>query len=116
VHGLNGIWGTLSLGLFASGQYGVTGVVAPDHSAPLTGLLYGGGTQVLQAQAIGSAIVTAATFGVSMVIMLAINATGHLRVSKEGELRGLDVFEHGISAYPEYVITQAGTPEGAHRG
>ena len=45
VHGLNGIWGTLSLGLFASGQYesDLTGVIAPDHSAPLTGLLYGGG-------------------------------------------------------------------------
>jgi len=112
VHGLNGIWGTLSLGLFASGQYGVTGVVSPDHSAPLTGLFYGGGTQVLEAQAVGSAIVTAATFGVSMVVMLAINATGHLRVSKEGELHGLDLYEHGISAYPEFVITSAGSPMG----
>ncbi len=112
VHGLNGIWGTLSLGLFASGQYGATGVVAPDHSAPLTGLLYGGGTQVLQAQAIGSAIVTAATFGVALVVMYLINAAGHLRVSKEGELHGLDLFEHGISAYPEYVITSAGSPQG----
>ena len=55
VHGICGIWGTLSLGLFACGQYGATGPLAPDNSAPLTGLFYGGGTQVLMAQAIGSA-------------------------------------------------------------
>src|ERR1051326_1549073 len=54
VHGLNGIWGTLSLGLFAAGTYGATGAFAPDNSAPLTGLFYGGGTQLLVAQAIGS--------------------------------------------------------------
>src|SRR5678816_3114156 len=58
VHGLNGIWGTLSLGLFACGKYGLTGPVAADNSAPLTGLFYGGGTTVLIAQAIGSLIIT----------------------------------------------------------
>jgi len=41
---------------------------------------------------------------VAMVVMYAVNATGTLRVSKEGELYGLDLHEHGISAYPEYVI------------
>ena len=45
VHGMCGIWGTLSLGLFASGQYGATGPLAPDNSAPLKGLFYGGGSQ-----------------------------------------------------------------------
>ena len=44
VHGFCGIWGTLSLGLFASGQYGATGPFAADNSAPLKGLFYGGGT------------------------------------------------------------------------
>ena len=112
VHGMNGIWGTLSLGLVASGQYGATGVTAPDHSAPLTGFFYGGGTQVLIAQAIGSAIVTAATFGVAYVVMFVINAAGHLRVSKEGELYGLDLYEHGISAYPEYQIASWASPGG----
>src|SRR5215831_10367551 len=62
VHGICGIWGTLSLGLFACGQYGATGPMAPDNSAPLTGLFYGGGLQVLEAQAIGSLIITSATF------------------------------------------------------
>src|SRR6185436_8394275 len=65
VHGLCGIWGTLSLGLFACGKYGATGPIAPDNSAPLTGLFYGGGTTVLIAQAIGSVIITATTFAVS---------------------------------------------------
>src|SRR3954471_2955230 len=63
VHGICGIWGTVSLGLFACGQYGATGPIAPDNSAPLKGLLYGGGIQLLKAQLIGSACVTLATFG-----------------------------------------------------
>src|SRR5689334_2718445 len=72
VHGFCGIWGTLSLGLFACGQYGATGTIAADNSAPLTGLFYGGGFTVLTAQAIGSLIVTTATFGVAMVLMVAV--------------------------------------------
>src|SRR5205823_2956284 len=66
VHGICGIWGTLSLGLFACGQYGATGPLAPDNSAPLTGLFYGGGFTVLIAQMIGSLMVTTATLGVSL--------------------------------------------------
>jgi Amt family ammonium transporter len=112
VHGLCGIWGTLSLGLFAVGKYGASGPFAPDNSAPLKGLFYGGGTQLLIAQAIGSGITTIATFGVAMVVMLAVNATGLLRLDAEGETYGMDLTEHGIPAYPEYVITAAGTPKG----
>ena len=112
VHGFCGIWGTLSLGLFASGKFGLTGPAAADHSAPLAGLFYGGGTKVLVAQAVGSGIVTLATFTVAFIIMFLINAVGQLRVSTEGELHGLDLHEHGISAYPEYVITAAGSPSG----
>jgi Amt family ammonium transporter len=44
--------------------------------------------------------------------MYAVNAMGWLRVSEEGELYGLDLHEHGISAYPEYVITAIGSPKG----
>jgi Amt family ammonium transporter len=113
VHGVCGIWGTLSLGLFACGKYGATGPIAPDNSAALKGLFYGGGTQVLMAQAIGSATITLATFAVAMAVMLAVNATGLLRVSEEGEAYGLDLHEHGISAYPEYVISALGTPGGS---
>jgi ammonium transporter, Amt family len=112
VHGICGIWGTLSLGLFACGSYGATGPISPDNSAPLKGLFYGGGTTLLKAQCIGSFLMTTATFGVSLILMYAVNAMGLLRVSKEGELHGLDLHEHGISAYPEYVITTLGSPEG----
>jgi Amt family ammonium transporter len=112
VHGICGIWGTLSLGLFACGRYGVSGPTGPDNSAPLRGLFYGGGLQVLKAQFIGSAVVTLATFGVAMAVMYLVNATGLLRVSEEGELYGLDLHEHGISAYPEYVISSIGAPSG----
>jgi ammonium transporter, Amt family len=113
VHGICGIWGTLSLGLFACGKYGAAGAVGADNSAPLTGLLYGGGAQVLVAQLVGSAIVTVVTFGVAMALMSAVNALGVLRVSPEGELYGLDLHEHGISAYPEYVISSLVSPAGA---
>jgi ammonium transporter, Amt family len=108
VHGICGIWGTLSLGFFACGKYGASGPLAPDNSAPVTGLFYGGGMSVLIAQAIGSAIVTISTFAVSLAVMYAVNAMGLLRVSREGELEGLDIHEHGISAYPEYVIQSTG--------
>ncbi|WP_228370697.1 ammonium transporter [Candidatus Korobacter versatilis] len=113
VHGLCGIWGTLSLGLFACGKYGSTGPLAPDNSAALKGLFYGGGFQLLTAQAIGSAIITFATFGVALALMYAVNATGTLRVSEEGELYGIDLHEHGIPAYPEYVISALASPSGA---
>lgn len=113
VHGICGIWGTLSLGLFAAGQYGATGPLGPDNSAPLKGLFYGGGTALLKAQFVGSAIVTVSTFAVAMAVMYAVHAMGMLRVSREGELHGLDLHEHGISAYPEYVITALGMPTGA---
>jgi len=45
-----------------------------------------------------------------MVMFYALNAIGILRISREGELEGLDLHEHGISAYPEYVISSIVTP------
>ncbi len=67
---------------------------------------------MLVSQIIGSACITAATFGISLVVMYAVNAMGILRVSEEGELFGLDLYEHGISAYPEYVLSSLGAPSG----
>ena len=112
VHGACGIWGTLSLGLFASGEYsaagsspfGVPSIVAKSPDA-LTGLFYGGGIKVLEAQFIGSLIVCTATFASAMAMFAALNAIGMLRVSKEGELMGLDLDQHGISAYPGAELT-----------
>jgi hypothetical protein len=47
-----------------------------------------------------------------MVVMLAVNATGLLRLPKEAELYGMDLHEHGISAYPEYEISPFASPNG----
>ena len=113
VHGFAGIWGTLSLGLFATGEFGATGAFGADNSAPLKGLFYGGGFQVLTAQFLGSAIITLSTFAVAMGLMAAVSAVGLLRVSKEGEMEGLDIHEHGIAAYPEYALQTPGTPQGS---
>jgi Amt family ammonium transporter len=103
VHGANGVWGTLSLGLFACGKYGAPGPMGADDSAGsvVTGLFYGGGSGVLISQLIGNVAIAVATFAVSMVLMYAVKLTGTLRVSKEGELEGIDLHEHGGSAYPE---------------
>ena len=67
------------------------------------GLFYGGGTDQLVAQIIGNAASAIGVFIVAMVLMYAVKATGTLRVSKEGELEGLDIHEHGGEAYPEWL-------------
>ena len=105
VHGLAGIWGTLSLGLFASGEYGVTGPTGADNSAPnlVTGLFYGGDASVLKAQAIGTFTIAIAVFVVTYVMMFIINKFPHpwiLRVEEHGELSGLDIFDHCMEVYP----------------
>lgn len=108
VHGFAGIWGTLSLGLFASGQFGVTGPLGPDNSAAsvVKGLFYGGGWDVLKAQAIGSFTITAATLLVSFIVMIGVSKLPYpykLRVEPEGETGpgGLDMWEHGAEAYTD---------------
>jgi Amt family ammonium transporter len=105
VHGLAGIWGTLSLGLFATGQFGAPTATGADNSAPVKGLFYGGGTDQLVAQVIGNASIGIGVFIVAMILMYLVKATGTLRVSKEGEMEGLDLHEHGGHAYPEQVTS-----------
>jgi len=104
VHLVCGIWGTLSLGLFATGAYGLPTPMGVDTSTVVKGLLYGGGAAQLVSQMIGSLSVVASTLAVAFVLMYAVKATGTLRVSADGELEGLDLHEHGMIAYPEYVI------------
>ena len=113
VHGFCGIWGTWSLGLFATGKFGAAISTGSDPGATrLAGLFYGGGWTLLKAQMLGNFIITAATFGVALALMYAVKLTGTLRVSREGELEGLDVHEHGIPAYPEFVLHEAPTAHG----
>ena len=113
VHMLAGIWGTLSLGFFAVGRYGAPTPTGADTSTVLTGLLYGGGFTQLGTQLVGSLAVTAATLAASFVLMYALKAVGLLRVSAEGEREGLDLHEHGASAYPEYALDDHAIPGGA---
>jgi Amt family ammonium transporter len=111
VHAVAGIWGTVSLGLFATGQYGVPSPTGADTSTVVKGLLYGGGTGQLMAQVIGSGATVLATLALAFVLMYAVKATGTLRISREGEIEGLDLHEHGTVAYPEYVLHgNDGTP------
>jgi Amt family ammonium transporter len=122
VHGLCGVWGTLSLGLFAVGYHAAAGSsptgtpqIVPHSPDALTGLLYGGGAKVLIAQCIGSAIICASTFAIAMAVFGVLHLVGLLRISKEGEMEGMDLHEHGISAYPEYVISALAAPRGMGR-
>ncbi|HET9830946.1 MAG TPA: hypothetical protein VFP91_04535, partial [Vicinamibacterales bacterium] len=103
VHMVQGICGTLSLGLFATGAYGLPTPMGADTSTVVKGLFYGGGTTQLISQIIGSGATTIATLVVAFVLMYAVKATGTLRISREGELEGLDIHEHGMFAYPEFA-------------
>lgn len=93
VHGVCGIFGTLSLGFFAVGNY-----VGADGKL-VKGILYGGNTDQLVAQIKGSATITFATLVVGALLMYGIKAFGLLRVDPEVELEGLDIHEHGAPAY-----------------
>jgi Amt family ammonium transporter len=106
VHMFAGIWGILSLGLFAADAYGAPGPTGADTSAVLSGLFYGGGGHLLWVQAYGVAAITAGTLTAALVLMYAVKATKTLRVSEKGEIEGLDLHEHGASAYPEFVVTR----------
>lgn len=83
VHGVNGAFGTLAVGLFATDG----------------GLFYGGGASLLVSQLIGVAAVFVWAFGLGLILFKIIKATIGLRVSKRIEEEGLDVYEHGESAY-----------------
>jgi Amt family ammonium transporter len=93
VHGICGIWGTLSLGLFAVGNY-----------SDVKGLLYGGNANQLIAQIEGSATIIAVTLASGLLLMFGLKFLGVLRLSEAEELEGLDIAEHGAPAYhPEYA-------------
>ncbi len=95
VHGICGIWGTLSIGFFAVGVY---------SGGDFSGLFYGGNADQLIAQIKGSAMITVSTLVVGLAVMFGIKAIGALRVSEAGEIEGLDIHEHGAPAYhPEYA-------------
>ncbi|MDQ6799118.1 MAG: ammonium transporter [Actinomycetota bacterium] len=102
VHGFCGIWGTISLGLLATGQYGLPTADGADTTTTVNGLLYGGGADQLKAQIIGSVTCVVVVFTVAMILMKmikSIKGEWGLRISQDGELEGLDIHEHGSPAY-----------------
>ncbi|MDE6133391.1 MAG: ammonium transporter, partial [Oscillospiraceae bacterium] len=95
VHMMNGIWGTLAVGLFATTS-------APD--CEINGLFYGGGFSQLGLQAIAVLAVAAWTAVAITITFLVIKHTIGLRASVEEETRGLDVTEHGlVSSYADFM-------------
>lgn len=104
VHMMNGIWGTISVGFFATNT--APGYSIADASGTeLTGLFYGGGFKLLGLQLIGFASVAAWTLVTITIVFLVIKATVGLRASQEEEIVGLDTTEHGLaSAYSGFSI------------
>ncbi|RJQ32208.1 MAG: ammonium transporter [Actinobacteria bacterium] len=111
VHGFNGLWGVISLGIFADGTYGA-GFNGID--TPVKGLLYGGASQFV-AQIIGAVTVLIFALGVGYVLFTLIDKVMGIRVTAEEELEGLDLHEIGVLAYPEFAYTaldSAASPDG----
>lgn len=96
VHGLNGIAGTLMVGLFAN--------YAPGTEDAITGLLYGGGFSLLGVQAIGVLAVGAWTGGTTFILFQVIKRTMGLRVGHDHETMGLDLVEHNTQAYADFIM------------
>ncbi len=97
VHGFNGIWGTLSVGLFAT-----TSVPGNDS---VIGLFYGGGVEQLGLQAMGVLTVAAWTAVTITIVFFLIKAIFGLRVTEEEEVEGLDSTEHGLAtAYSGFSL------------
>jgi Amt family ammonium transporter len=88
VHGVNGLWGTLSFGLFAMDG----------------GLFYGGGIKLFAVQLLGAATAFTWAFGLGLILFFVLKSSVGLRVSSEEELKGLDIGEHGMEAYAGFQI------------
>jgi Amt family ammonium transporter len=117
VHGVNGFWGLVAVGLFSDGTYGAgwNGVGATEYLGKagqgVTGLFYGDGKQLV-AQLIEGGVGLAWNVVVGGVAFYIVGKlVGGNRVSAEVELAGLDVPEMGVPGYPEFVMV--GSPEAA---
>ncbi len=103
VHGVNGFWGIIALGLFADGRYGdgINGV-----AGGVRGLFFGDASQLL-AQLICLAVLLIYGFGVSYVFFKVLDKVWGLRVPPEDELEGLDIPEMGVLAYPDQQLVRS---------
>jgi len=102
VHGSNGIWGVIAVGLFADGKsnYGGSWNGVAGNA---TGLFYGDASQLV-AQLMGVATLVGFVFSMSFVLNLFVDWFVGQRVSAKSELEGLDLPEMGAVAYPDFVL------------
>jgi len=110
-HGMAGIWGTLSCGLFTAPRLAeANGIgVKGANGQFLGGLVYSGSFEQLGAQALGVAAAFTTVFVISYLVFFAIKQTYGLRVTAEEERRGLDIVEHGMWGYPEQFMPVPGS-------
>jgi len=102
VHLVNGVWGTLALGLFSqAGQFGAAPAPAAEQQS-------GGGIGQLWIQFLGTISVGGATVLLSSIFWFALKATLGIRVSAEEEFEGLDIGEHGMEAYAGFAKDTSG--------
>jgi Amt family ammonium transporter len=120
VHGTNGLWGVLSVGIFATGEYGAgwNGVVRDEMvklygSDGVRGLLYGDFSQFFM-QAIDCVVVAAFGFVMAYVWFKVSDVITPLRVSKEVEIEGLDGPEMGVLGYPDFQLHPSATGAAAY--
>ena len=97
VHGVNGIWGTLAVGLFAQDQY-----VQNSLGYAVNGLFFGGGFNLLGVQTLAVVSVFLWAFPLSWFFFKMLDKTLGLRVSPEEEVRGLDFGQHSMTSYPVF--------------
>lgn len=95
VHMVDGVWGTLSVGLFAA-------PTTLGYGNELVGLFYGGGFKFLGIQLLGVGVTGVWAFSTGLVIFWVLKKAGILRVSEKTERQGLDVAEHGQDAYASF--------------
>jgi Amt family ammonium transporter len=111
VHLVNGLWGTLAVGLFAKGP---DGTLYGDGEGPLAGLFYGGGLTQFGIQLGGTLLCGLIITVLSAIFWYALKAILGIRVSAEEELVGLDIGEHGMEAYAGFVKDATGAPSGVY--
>ena len=102
VHGANGLWGVISVGLFADGKSNYGGSWNGVNGS-VTGLFYGDAGQLV-AQLIGVSALIGFVFSFAFVVNLAIDAVVGHRVDARAELEGLDLPEMGALGYPEFEL------------
>jgi Amt family ammonium transporter len=115
VHLINGVWGTIAVGLFAVGPNVKVGQDVLYTAGPSAGLLMGGGIGQLWIQLVGVATVGLATVVLSGIFWVILKATLGIRVSAEEELKGLDIGEHGMEAYSGFLKEAGGMPSSTIR-